>query len=453
VDFSLSGVSLAGKVLQLHAAAGVQGLTLRAVRSAGAMAPSAGNQQQQQQQLSPSSNGPDSPLLGGARSPIWLAQPPLVCLTASWQSFECSLAPHQSQPKPLAQQQQQQGHPPPAAISLRCQSTDVSLQLEAAGITAEQGGCDGGHATGGTTAAETSAASDSGLPSQEQAQPQLCVDAHINAMHTSVGYEALPALIAALLALQLQLREQRLASRGSAAPEQGPDHPATNAASAAASNSGQLAEQEAVSSSEGPPGRFLDSGAGAARAAGAAEQPAAEQLAGEQPAAEQLRQWRRQATGLHINVRLGQGSSLRFVDAASSEQWVSSIESARLIAVQQAQRGAWHAGGSGTSSNDPGGASTGSSPQLALDFEVQQIAMHAVHAGQHSVQQHPVQQVLATKLLRLNLQHRPGLLPAGAAAVPTLEPYSLALQGKACCMHASKGAFLQKESCSSAFCS
>ena len=319
VEFNLASLSLDASALQLHGGAAVRGLALRVVQSAElAGEQRAGAAPSRLLQDAPGDLG--SP--GGPQSPLQQpAAPPLACLTATWQSLELRLGPAEQGPAP-----------PPPAVAFCCQSADVSLELGGRG--------------GALVAAQ---------PLRQQALA-LCLDTNLNALHTSVGHEAVPGLVAALAALA--------PARSRAAAEDG---------------TGQAA---AVPAEDGTRGRQ------------------------QKQRAWQLAEWQ-------VRVRLGEGSSLRFVDGGGEERWVSSIEAARLVA---AASGAQHAPGDGG-----GGGSWGPTGQVAVDFEVQQIAMQAVQAGQQQQQAAAaLQRVVAARLVRFNLQPQqqqqpqPGL-PVAAA--------------------------------------
>lgn len=376
VNLSLAAVSLDAGALQLQVGATVRELSLQLVQCAGGLRRADSRDTQRGQQGSTAGAAPLAeglPLLPSPTSPASPLQqlqqhPPLACLTASWQSLDCSLAPAGA-----AQRAGGRGGAP-AALALRCQLTDVSLQLgEASALE------DGSRSSGSASQPDTGTAAPARLPEAATgrgtrtpqpvpSQLQLCLDGSVNAMHTSIGHEAVPGLLAALSTLRRP-------------------GPAQAAAQAAAADVPVVAPPPAEAESSSVSANGEQGGGAAPPVAGGRRPP-------------RLAEWQ-------VRLRLGQGSSLRFVDAGGAEQWVSSIEVARLVAAQQAQQqgGAVTRTAGPSASGDAAGAAAG---RLAVEFEVQQIEMHAVHTmhadAAQQVQQGALQQVLATRLLRFHLQ-------------------------------------------------
>ncbi|GAB4818387.1 hypothetical protein N2152v2_005433 [Parachlorella kessleri] len=390
VDFSLASISVGATASGLHAGSSLVGLSVRAMRTSGSTVFSTPSPTpaQQQQGLAEDSAAPALSAASGQEPDV-----PLAGLTASWQSFECSLSTAVLSSKQQPPQRQLAAGAP-AAIALRCQGTDLSLQLEPAeraiplsptairsGGNGLTGQADGGHAVAGGSFGRL----------------LLCVDSHINAMHTCVGHEAVPALLAVLGGLphtrhSLQQPETNIEG-GSAVPSGGR---ADLAAPQDAPNGPSLSAQ----STEASP-------------------PALGHKGYKLPL-------QRLLSGLQLRLRLGQGSSLRFQDGSGNDRWVSSIEAVRLAVMlqryehEQLQHPFAAQGGSQPPSSSPdsrtsgssGGASSDSSgwqhwytQQLAVDFEVEQIQMHVASATEQ--QNEALQQILASRCVRVSLQPKP----------------------------------------------
>ena len=360
VEVTAASLSVSWAAADLEAAGELTALQLRVAKAAapGELAGSPTHAQQQQQDE-------------GARV---AAEPPLATAAATWQRLIWGVGATR-QPQP--------------ALAFQCAATTLSLGLVEA--VAPPPAADGAPAA-------------SPAPGQPPG-PQLwtaVAAASISAMHTSICHAAVPPLVQQLAALQAARKDSRQAQRTQQATTLQPE---------------QMQEEQREGPEAARPAAAAGPVGAAAPAAAAAEgEVLVEEAAGPQPVRSRARPLPLLA-GWRCRLALGDGSSLRFLDARGTPQWTSSIQAATLTAGQGS-------GGGGSGSGGDGSSAT---------FEVTEIAMSAVQAplgagGKQQQQQQgqqldqPQQQLLAARLLRVAVE-------GGRADVTTAGVHALLLPG------------------------